>query len=168
MPTARKRSTRRSPKGTPGAPMAAATKVAEPSVVHRYARVIGLPPTDALTLHSAVKRGVPYGALRQFQTAFGLNQATVRRLVQISESTLARRRARGRLESAESDRLLRMTRIFDLAVATFDGDVAEARGWLSRPQRVLGGARPEELATTEVGAQEVERALLRIEHAVFA
>jgi putative toxin-antitoxin system antitoxin component (TIGR02293 family) len=112
---------------------------------------------------------VAVSALKRFQASFNFpTQAEVQRLVQIADATLARRRRAGRLDPVESDRLLRMARIFDLATTTFDGDTAEARGWLSRPQRVLGGAVPEELATTEVGAQEVERALLRIEHGVFA
>lgn len=136
--------------------------------VYRYVRALGMSPTDAVALHRTIKRGVPFSALRKFQDTFKLKRVEVQHLVQMPESTFARRRAQGRLGASESDRLLRMARIFDLAKTTFDGDLTEARGWLSRPQRVLSGATPEEMATTEIGAQEVERALLRIEHGVFA
>ena len=48
------------------------------------------------------------------------------------------------------------------------GDAEAARGWLGKPQKVLGGAVPWDLARTELGAREIETAIGRIEHGVFA
>jgi len=45
---------------------------------------------------------------------------------------------------------------------------AEAEAWLSRPNRILGGKTPNELLATDQGRLEVYRAILRIEHGVFA
>jgi putative toxin-antitoxin system antitoxin component (TIGR02293 family) len=138
------------------------------TLLRAYGRLIGLRAADPLSLHESVKAGFELASLDRLQHALGLSQTEVIQLVQIPKRTLARRRREGRLRPAESDRLLRVTRVFHQAVTLFDGDTGEARAWLSRPQRVLGGRIPLALATTEVGAQEVERALLRIEHGVFA
>ncbi len=123
---------------------------------------------EPLALHTAVMQGLAYDALEDFRRTFALSLAEAIRVVQIPERTLARRRQAGRLQPQESDRLVRIARLFARATRLFNGDTSEARAWLSRPQRVLGNAVPLELAATEVGAQEVERALLRIEHGVFA
>jgi len=136
--------------------------------IHGAARIADFLTADPLAVHASIKQGFGFQALEDLQHTFNLTQSEVIHLVQIPERTLARRRVEGRLRPVESDRLLRIARLFDQAVTLFEGDTTEARGWLSRPQRVLGGAVPLELATTEVGAQEVERALLRIEHGVFA
>jgi putative toxin-antitoxin system antitoxin component (TIGR02293 family) len=72
------------------------------------------------------------------------------------------------LQPDESDRLLRVSRVFARAIELFEGDDRAARHWLSTPQRALGGAVPLTLAKTKVGAREVERLVGRLEHGVFS
>lgn len=84
-------------------------------------------------------------------------------LAQIPPRTLARRKEEGRLDPDESDRLLRASRVFGRALALFEGDVDAARTWLSAEQPALGGMAPLELATTDVGAREVENLIGRLE-----
>ncbi len=74
----------------------------------------------------------------------------------------------GRLAPDESERLLRVSMLFEKAVDLFDGDVAEATRWLRSPQRGLGGPSPLEFARTEVGAREVENLIGRLEHGVIS
>ena len=66
----------------------------------------------------------------------------------------------------ESDRLLRVSRVFGRALELFEGDRDAAATWLTSPQRALGGLVPFELAKTDVGAQEVERLVGRLEHGI--
>jgi putative toxin-antitoxin system antitoxin component (TIGR02293 family) len=47
-------------------------------------------------------------------------------------------------------------------------DEANARQWLNRPLKVLGGLTPLALSATEPGAREVEQVLGRLEQGVFA
>jgi putative toxin-antitoxin system antitoxin component (TIGR02293 family) len=85
----------------------------------------------------------------------------------ISKATLHRRKAAGRLEPAESDRVLRFARLLGRAVEVMESEEA-ARQWLSAPQTGLGGAVPLDYAGTEVGAREVEDLLGRIEYGVYS
>ena len=65
----------------------------------------------------------------------------------ITLRTLHRRKEQGRLEPEESDRLLRLSRVFGRALELFEGDAPAAREWLARPHKTaLGGERPMNLA----------------------
>jgi len=89
-------------------------------------------------------------------------------LAQIKIRTLSRRKARGRLEPDESDRLLRVARVFGKALELFEGDDEAARRWFSKPHKVLGGMSPAEMSKTDIGGLEVERLIGRLEHGVFS
>lgn len=128
---------------------------------------LGLAATDTFDVVRAVQEGFPYAALTRFHEASGLAIGSIADLVRIPQRTLMRRKAAGRLHSDESERLLRMSGIFEKAVELFEGDAAQARRWLATPSRVLGGQTPLEFAQTEVGAREVEDLIGRLEHGVF-
>jgi putative toxin-antitoxin system antitoxin component (TIGR02293 family) len=109
-------------------------------------------PTSVLS--DAVKRGV-------------LTRAEATRFI-VPRRTLAhRKRRREDLSPEESDRLMRVLDLDDIALRTFDGDAEKARAWLRMPNRALSGEIPLELVVTTTGARLVEDALLRIEHGVF-
>jgi putative toxin-antitoxin system antitoxin component (TIGR02293 family) len=63
----------------------------------------------------------------------------------------------------ESDRLVRIARLFGRALDLFDGNVDAARTWLATQQPALGDLAPLELAKTDVGTIEVERLIGRLE-----
>ncbi len=135
---------------------------------HAYVILLGLKAFDSARLLRMVETGLSFRTLERFQRNFSLSQSQMTALVHIAPRTLARRRQEGHLTPEESDRLLRATRLFARALELFDGDTAAARQWLSCPQTALGGAVPFELARTEVGCREVEAAISRVEHGVFA
>ena len=85
----------------------------------------------------------------------------------ISKATLHRRMTTGRLDPAESDRVVRFARLMGKAVEVMESPET-ARKWLSAPQVGLGGSIPLEYAETEVGAREVENLLGRIEYGVYS
>jgi len=85
----------------------------------------------------------------------------------ISKATLHRRKATGRLDPAESDRVVRFARLMGKAVEVLESE-DNARQWLTSPQFGLGGAVPLDYADTEVGAREVEDLLGRIEQGVYS
>lgn len=58
-------------------------------------------------------------------------------------------------------------RLISVGVSTLESE-DNAREWLRRPLRELGGQTPLELAATEPGAREIERVLGRIDHGIFA
>jgi len=71
------------------------------------------------------------------------------------------------LTSAESDRTVRMARVYANAVEMI-GDQEKAIQWLSTPNRALGGERPIDQLGTDVGAQMVEDVLGRIAYGVYS
>ena len=125
------------------------------------------PGTDPLRMVRLVQAGFPYARLVRFQKVTSLPWETIAQWVQIPMRTLTRRRSEGRLRADESDRLLRAATVFGKAVDLFEGDVGAARRWLQTPQHGLAGELPLELASTEVGARQVEYLIARLEHGVF-
>lgn len=114
-----------------------------------------------------LQRGLPYRRLTQFEKRTGLSQESITCVIRVPKRTLARRKAAGRLAPDESERLHRLSELFAKAVHLFGGDHDRARRWLETPQRALGRVTPLEMATTEVGAREVENLIGRLEHGVF-
>ena len=80
--------------------------------------------------------------------------------------TLSRRKDAGQPEAMESDRLVRLERVFAHAVEVFE-TTERARDWLETPNRALGDHRPLELLETDAGAREVYEALGRVDHGIF-
>jgi putative toxin-antitoxin system antitoxin component (TIGR02293 family) len=134
---------------------------------HRYATVLlGLRKTGTLSLAAAVRSGLTYRALDRFARETELPLSTLGELIQIPSRTLVRRKSEGRLQPEESDRLLRVSRIFGLAIDLFEGDRVGALHWLSSAQRALGNETPMALMQTDVGVREVENLIGRLEHGV--
>jgi putative toxin-antitoxin system antitoxin component (TIGR02293 family) len=114
-----------------------------------------------------VRTGFPYAEFERVRAALDLASGELGRLLSIPPRTLSRRRHGGRLSPDESERLLRVERLFALAGEMLRSD-AHAREWLKSPKRALGGKTPLEYAETEVGAREAEDLIGRIRHGVFA
>src|SRR5215212_1983535 len=114
-----------------------------------------------------IEGGLPMSALEHFQTKTNLPMARVAKLIRIPPRTLARRREEGRLSAEESDRLVRISRLFAATTNLFSGNVADAVDWLSKPLRALGGAVPLEVAETEAGCHAIEQVVMQLEHGVF-
>jgi putative toxin-antitoxin system antitoxin component (TIGR02293 family) len=131
-------------------------------------RTLGIEFTDAARIVRLVRAGFPYSRLAKLQKATGMPWEKMARFVAIPQRTLTRRQSEGRLHADESDRVLRASRIFEMAVDLFEGDAKSATQWLESPQVGLGGEVPFEFASTDIGAREVENLITRLEHGVFA
>ncbi len=111
--------------------------------------------------------GLPMAELVDLREALDLPMERVAAKVGMSRATFHRRQKTGVLSTDESDKTLRLARIFGRAVTVLGG-IPAARGWLNAPQRGLGGAIPLDYAETEIGAREVETLLGRIDYGVYA
>ena len=130
----------------------------------------GVAPSAIPSTAGLVKKlldGLPVRELEFLRAALAIPMEKLAPLLGISKATLHRRKAAGRLEPAESDRVVRFARLMGRAAEVFESEEA-ARGWLKSPQHGLGGATPLDYARTEVGAREVEDLLGRIEHGVYS
>ncbi len=126
---------------------------------------LGVAPTLP-ELVSMVHAGLPFEMFSRLEKCTGWTSHRLAHVLDISAATLDRRRKAGRFSATESDRLLRLARVTELAVELFEDDQEAAWDWLNTEQPALGGAKPLDYATTEVGAREVERVIQRLEHGV--
>src|SRR3954470_821781 len=77
-----------------------------------------------------VEAGLPFAAIDRFRRTTGLTLERVKEVARISEGSFARRKQSGRLSREESERLLRVARVFERATSLYDGDQEGARQWL--------------------------------------
>jgi putative toxin-antitoxin system antitoxin component (TIGR02293 family) len=120
----------------------------------------------ALTEHD-VRRGVPVTKVTMVAQSLQLPVPVVLEWLHISPRTWVRRKQTGVLDVMESDRLARLTRLVRRASKVLGGS-AEARAWLTVPNRALQRRTPFEVASTEIGAESVFHLLGRLEHGVFS
>jgi putative toxin-antitoxin system antitoxin component (TIGR02293 family) len=113
------------------------------------------------------RAGFPYATLEAIATRFEIPQEVLVRVLHLPPRTLARRKKSRRLSADESDRLLRLARVGARAEEVL-GSRERAGAWLRGTVRALGGVRPLDLLDTDLGAQQVERILGRLEHGVYS
>lgn len=118
-------------------------------------------------LIARIRHGLPFRDLLSLQDDLDEPLDILARRLGISKATLHRRRAEGRLDQEESDRLVRFSRLMTKAAEVFES-TENARRWLGSPQVGLGGAVPLDYAETEIGARQVEDLLGRIEYGVYS
>jgi len=127
---------------------------------------IGIRSKNIDDLILKVKKGLPVSAFEKLRKKLGVSDNFLSQIVNIPRRTLTRRKRQGRLNADESEKVLRIARLYDRALEVFE-DQQAAENWLKEPARGLGEAIPLKYARTELGAQEVERLLTRIEYGVF-
>ena len=114
------------------------------------------------------REGLPVSTVTRLAGELDVERKTVARVLGISERTLSRRIANhGRLSAEESDRTVRLARMYAMALETL-GTTQKASTWLQRPNRALGGERPLDLLDTDTGARAVETVLGHIEFGLYS
>jgi len=84
-----------------------------------YAKLIGIKASDRLDLSDKIQAGFPFRSFVILTESMEVTNKELAELVQISTRTLNRRQKEGKLKADESDRLLRVARIFTQAVDLF-------------------------------------------------
>ena len=122
---------------------------------------------EATYMVGKVREGLPLAEFYLIQQMLGITEERLGAMVGLSRATLHRRKKAGRLEMAESDRLVRYARLVSHASEALGG-MDSARSWLLAPALAFQGETPLEYSDTEAGAREVEALLGRLEHGVFS
>ena len=117
-------------------------------------------------LRLLVEAGLPVQSLDSVARYVAINdrEASRIRYSLVPKSTLARRE---RLTMVESERVERLARLTALAEYVWE-DFDDAHEFLQSEQKSLGGARPIDLARSELGAREVENVLMAMEYSLPA
>jgi putative toxin-antitoxin system antitoxin component (TIGR02293 family) len=132
---------------------------------HFHTVLLGLQYFDLPNVLKAVEKGFPFKTFERLAANMNLSSDRLAEIAGIPKRTVARRKVEKQFTSDESDRLLRVARVFGRALRFFDGDRDWAIEWLTTEERALG-VPPAQLLSTSVGAQEVERIIGALEHGI--
>jgi putative toxin-antitoxin system antitoxin component (TIGR02293 family) len=114
-----------------------------------------------------IREGLPAEAFEWLKNELGLTVGTLGDIVHISRRTANRRKKEGRLKPDESERVLRLIRIYQRAAEVL-GTREDAREWLQEENYALGEETPLQFADTEPGARRVRQLLGQIEHGIVS
>jgi len=119
-------------------------------------------------LRVMTREGLPVKTLPALAQELSIELKVLAKVVGISDRTLSRRLASGsRLTAVESDRTMRVARVFAMTKDTL-GSSEKASRWLQKRNIALGGEVPFQLLDTDMGARSVEEVLNRIEYGLYS
>jgi putative toxin-antitoxin system antitoxin component (TIGR02293 family) len=112
-----------------------------------------------------VREGLPFAALAAVMDQYGISRDVLCDILHLSRRNFLRRKEQKRLAPDESDRLYRLARVLAHANRVFE-DPDESAVWIQAPNTSLGKQQPLTLLDTDIGVQQVDQALGRIEHGI--
>jgi putative toxin-antitoxin system antitoxin component (TIGR02293 family) len=132
------------------------------TIISTVESILGIPPHQS----DHIRKGMGYKYFEKFRKAIGLSIAETGQVFNIPLRTLQRRKAEGRLNPEESDRVYRAARVFSETVNYNEGDAATARMWIRKENPGLGGKQPYPMLGSEIGICKVSQLIGRLEHFV--
>ena len=114
----------------------------------------------------AIKEGVALDVYNTLKAGMNVSDKVLALTMNLPERTLLRRKYEGRFKPDESEKIIRLVRLFELAKDVL-GE-ADAGKWMQEQCLALGFKTPLEYADTELGAQEVEEVLYRIKFSMLS
>jgi len=115
-----------------------------------------------------VRGGLPYASLEELTDGLKMTLDEAADSLRLPRRSLSRRKEKGeRLNPQESERALRLARLAVRAEEVL-GDREKAYRWMRKPNRALGGKAPLSMLDVDVGAEQVEHVLGRIQYGVYS
>jgi putative toxin-antitoxin system antitoxin component (TIGR02293 family) len=130
------------------------------------AKVLGRGVRSPEELVDKVRNGLPFAALSAVMEEYGISRDVVCDVLQLSSRNFLRRKEQKRLSADESDRLYRLARVLAHANRVFENS-DESAEWIQTPNAALGKQQPLTLLDTDIGVQQVDQVLGRIEHGII-
>ena len=156
------------PKARPEPVSKSAARVAIKPAKLAWVEITHLLHEGPLGIIEHIKEGLPYLTIEAIAQKSGMTVYELGEYIGVPKTTLLRRKSDNTFNAVESERLVRFANAIAKAEDVFDDNEAAARQWLSTPALALGGRVPFDLLDTDIGAQEVQRLLVRIDHGVYA
>ena len=113
-----------------------------------------------------IRNGLPTSFLDHLKDTLEVTETQLASVVGIARQTLVRRKSRGVLRRDEGDRAAMVAKVFNMALAYFEGNRDHAVEWLKHPNSALAGETPLQHADTATGAEEVIDLIGRLEHGI--
>lgn len=129
------------------------------------AKVVGKSVRSPEDLAQRVRKGLPFAALLAVMEQYGISRDVLCTILHLSSRNFLRRKEQKRLSPDESDRLYRLARVIAHANRVFE-DPEESADWIQSPNAALGKQQPLNLLDTDIGVQQVDQVLGRIEHGI--
>ena len=129
-------------------------------------RVVGRSVRSAEDLADRVRKGLPFTALVAVMENYAISRDVLCGILHLSARNFLRRKEQKRLSPDESDRLYRLARVIAHANRVFE-DPDESAEWIHAPNTSLGKQQPLTLLDTDIGVQQVDQVLGRIEHGII-
>jgi len=129
-------------------------------------KVVGRSVRSPEDLAKRVREGLPFSALSAVVQQYGISRDVVCEILHLSRRNFLRRKQQNRLSPDESDRLYRLARVLAHANRVFE-DPEESADWIQTPNTALGKQEPLTLLDTDIGVQQVDQVLGRIEHGII-
>ena len=115
---------------------------------------------------SVIRAGIRRSLFAKMAKHMGMPQKSLAQTLNLNDRTLRNRSAHQRLTEVESEKSLRVARVYARAIGALGGD-DRARKWIVSPIKSLGSRRPIDFLETDVGTQEVMNVLNAIEWGVY-
>jgi putative toxin-antitoxin system antitoxin component (TIGR02293 family) len=139
---------------------------ADNQLASSWERALGVQGTH-LDLMEQVEKGLPAAVFDRFSTLIGVPREELASAIHTTTRTIARRkRAEMALDRTAGERLVRLALLYKRSSEIL-GDEDLTRQWMRTPREAFGGRTPFEMASSEIGAEEVEDLLTRVEQGVF-
>jgi putative toxin-antitoxin system antitoxin component (TIGR02293 family) len=116
-------------------------------------------------LAERVREGLPFAALSAVMQQYAIPRGVLGDILHLSPRNFLRRKEQKRLSPEESDRLYRLARVIAHANRIFE-DPDESADWIQTPNAALGKQQPLTLLDTDIGVEQVDQVLGRIEHGI--
>jgi len=116
-------------------------------------------------IEATIHDGISIEHFNGLKDRLGISKTALASSMGLNERTLTRRKER--LDSAESERLLRIMEIFNYAIEVLS-DEESAKEWMTTPNSMFGNRTPLSLCQTEFGAAEVRNVLGRVMEVVYS
>jgi putative toxin-antitoxin system antitoxin component (TIGR02293 family) len=140
----------------------------KPAGTYHYASLVGVKEPSLVAIVDKIEDGLPYRAFEQLTALLDTPAGTLAEYLRIPARTLQRRRRSCVLSVDESERILRLSRLYQAALDLFEGDHKAAVAWLGRKNRALIGRMPVEMAALEVTGEQALQLIGRLEHGVYS
>ena len=128
-------------------------------------KVVGKNVRSAEDLAERVRGGLPFASLSAVMERYEISRDVLCDILCLSSRNFLRRKEQKRLSPDESDRLYRLARVIAHANRVFE-DPDESADWIHAPNTSLGKQQPLTLLDTDIGVQQVDQVLGRIEHGI--
>ena len=131
--------------------------------VRNFLKVAQGPVIDQISI---IRGGIRRSLFTKMAKHIGLPQKGLAQTLGLEERTLRNRSAHQRFTEVESEKSLRVARVYAKAIDALGSDES-ARKWIVSTIKSLGNRRPIDFLETDVGTQEVLNVLNAIEWGVY-